>query len=500
MKAEKRYPFYRFTISLLLISLPLFLLLSCSSTIKAADGNSSLETFTEHLNSIIPKLMKRYQVPGVNIALIQEGRLVWSEAYGYADLAKNREMQTGTICRVESISKSVTAWGVLKLVEEGIIDLDIPIQNYLVNWNLPVSDYPLENITTRMLLSHSSGMPLGTIGEEYPPEASIPSLRENLSREAIAVKQASAAFIYSNVGFNILEALIEETTNRDFSEFMAKEILMPLGMKNSSFSWKKEYKDNLPTGYDLKGKPVTAYVYPAKASGSLFSTVEDIALFVAAGMTESYFNNPGILGRKSLHSLYSVEKQDPGIYSIVADAYGFGHFLETLSNGETAAWHGGQGHGWMSHFHIFPETGAGIVILTNSQRSWPLMARILKQWSIWNQVKPVKMSRISYGVDALWALSVLMILFLLVWLYRFLRDIRINKRKFSFLLKNFHLPVFLQFIAGIIIIAVLIWCAFQPYLLVTSVFPGVSSWAGIVFLLFGVILSLTALFPKIKTY
>ena len=118
---------------------------------------NSLEKFTAHLDDYIPALMQDYSIPGVSIALIQEGQTVWSNAYGYADIETERSMTTDTYCRVESISKSVTAWAIMKLVEQGLVELDRPVKEYIKSWEFPKSDFSVDQVTVRELLSHTSG-------------------------------------------------------------------------------------------------------------------------------------------------------------------------------------------------------------------------------------------------------------------------------------------------------------------------------------------------------
>ena len=227
----------------------LFILLTISFTVviipskifstKDIVEHASLEKFTDHLDERIPALMKDYDIPGVNIALVKRGKTVWLKAYGYADLEHNRKMTLDAVCRVESISKSVTALGVIRLVEQGLIGLDDPVQRYLGNWKLPDSEYDKDEITVRKLLSHNAGMPLGAIGPEveYAPLSPMPSLREFLTQEARLVRQPGSGFSYSNTGFNLLELLIEEVSGRKFAYYMMEEVLIPLGMRHSDFCW-----------------------------------------------------------------------------------------------------------------------------------------------------------------------------------------------------------------------------------------------------------------------
>ncbi len=355
-----------------------------STTQYKVEKQTSLESFTAYLDERIPALMKGYDIPGVNIALVKKGRMVWSKAYGYADLEAGRKMTTDTYCRVESISKSVTAWGVVKLLEQGKIELDKPVKLYIINWEFPESDYSTGKVTIRQLLSHTAGMPLGTIGVRYSPKEDVPSLEESLSKDAVLKQEPGLSFSYSNTGFNLLELLIEEVTGHDFAEYMAEEVLNPLGMHHSGFTWSEEWEPPVPIGYDLDGNPVPVYVYPDKASGGLFATVEDIATFITAGMINFSPRGHEVLDAQSINKLYTPTVEIPGLYGLAFDSYGLGHFIESLPNDRKAVSHGGQGSGWMTHFHSVPETGDGIVILTNSQRSWPLIAHILSDWAEWN--------------------------------------------------------------------------------------------------------------------
>ncbi|MBW6464517.1 MAG: beta-lactamase family protein, partial [Firmicutes bacterium] len=357
----------------------------------------SLDYFTTQLDQRIPTLMKTYNIPGVAIALIHEGETEWVEAYGYADVESGRLMTTDTPCRVQSISKSLTAWGIMKLVEEGQIDLDAPAQEYLGDWRFPPSNFQTDAITVRQLLSLSGGMPLGDVLTTYSPYEETPPLENVLFKDAVAISEPGSRFYYSNVSINMLELIIEKVTGRDFAEYMSDVILLPLDMSRSSFNWRSNFYPPVPVGYDLSGSPKAVYIYPEKASGGLFASVEDIAAFVAAGMTGKYIKTHGVLQAETIELLYQPEINISGFYSLAFDAYGLGHLIEYLPGGTLAVSHGGQGSGVMSHYHSIPEEGAGIVILTNSQRSWPFFAYILTGWAKWLGYPSIGFGRIILG-------------------------------------------------------------------------------------------------------
>lgn len=456
----------------------------------------TVATFTGHLDARIQRLMSRYDVPGLGIALIRGGEVVWQEAYG--TIGSGRPLSRNTVFRAESISKSVTAWGVLSLAERGRIDLDAPVSRYLGDFRLPDSPYGQEKVTVRRLLSGDAGMVLGPVGPsvEYEPGAPRPSLQEALTQTVGMNREPGAGFEYSNVGFNLLELVVENVSGRPFAEYMAKEVLEPLGMRDSSYEWNRNIAERLAAGHDLRGRRVPAYVYSEKGSGGLFTTVRDIAAFVRAGIRALGEDGADVLTTESVKALYGESAGIQGLFGMAADAYGFGHFVERLSDGRRAVWHGGQGHGWMTHFHSVPESGDGIVILTNTQRSWPLISIILADWSRWSGFKPVKFSRVRYGVAGMWILVGILAgatLYLGGNLASGLVRGRLRFAPFSFTSLVGRVA---RAAAGVAGIAAMVWAASQPYLMVTSLFPGPAERAGGAVLAVSAVLLASSLFVQ----
>lgn len=482
----------------LLISFVALISVSKFYSISKVKEYASLEEFITYMDERIPILMNDYDIPGVCIALIQKGQITWTKAYGYADIEKGRKMTTDTYCRVESISKSVTAWAVMQLVEQGKIGLDKPVKHYIKNWEFPESEFSEEKITVRQLLTNTAGMPLGDIFERYSPEDQIPSLKESLTKQAVLIQEPGVSFLYSNTGYNLLELLIEEVTGRNYAEYMEKEVLIPLGMYNSSFDWSKELKPAVPVGYDTKGNPISVYVYPEKASGGLFASVEDIAAFVAAGMPSYFYTDHRVLTSESINKLYTPMVEKPGIYDLVFDSYGLGYYIETLENGKQSVANGGQGGGVMTFFQAVPETGDGIVILTNSQRSWPFFGYILSDWARWSGFKTIGMGKIIWAQKALWTLIASFWIIMLWGVCRIAKGVISGKRRFSPLSKKSHRIHLAQSGLAIIILIGLLWCINQDYLFISSIFPIASGWLGFSFFIFAVILLLSALFPGIE--
>jgi CubicO group peptidase (beta-lactamase class C family) len=437
--------------------------------------HSPTAEFAAFLNLRVPKLMELYEIPGVNMALVRDGQIVYTSAYGYSNQQSGRKMTVDMPMRVQSISKSVTAWAVLRLVGEGKLTLEDPAEEYLQGWKLPASDYPPDGVTVKRLLSHTAGMPLGDVFTLYSPDEAVPSLKESLTQSAILFQMPGKAFSYSNVGYNLLELMIEEVTGRDFAEYMKNEVLCPLGMYHSDFEWNEGFLTSAPLGYTLDGNPVYPYRYPERASGGLIATAEDIARFCIAGMPN--YSRQQVLTRPAIEQLYYAQTESLGIYRAVFDAYGFGYYTEELSDGKLAVSHGGQGTGWMSHFHAVPETGDAIVILTNSQRSWPFISSLLNAWARWCGFSPPGMTHILLGECFLWGVVGLIAAITLCLVAYIIRKVAKGNLRFIPMQQSgmkrsriFKMGISLS------ILAILWWAFCQRYLFLTTVFPVSSMW------------------------
>lgn len=459
-------------------------------------NNENTKAFTVRLENRIPDLMQRFKIPGAAVAVIDDGTVIWMQAFGYADLETNRRMTVDTYFRVESISKPVTAWAVMHLVEEGQVELESPVTQYIQNWEFPESLYAWEEVTVGRLLSQTSGLPLGNIYGRYSPEAERPDLRQSLTEEAQLVREAGEAFLYSNTGYNLLELMVEEVTGQSFSSYLESQILVPLGMHQSSFNWSSDIKSTIARGYTIAGEAVPDHVYAGKASGGLFSTIGDIASFVASGMLDADTTLQDVLKPETLRQMYAPATARPGIYGLVFDAYGLGHFIEELPNGHRAVSHGGQGYGWMTHFHSVPASGDGLVILTNSQRSWPFFGHLLREWSAWSGNPGIGMQRIITGTRIIWAFNILLIA-AACWLAgRVLFGWVSGSRSFKPFSKKFGWIRSLQLGLALSILAALIWSMQQNYLFIVSVFPSASVWLGVALGALSLAMILTAIWPS----
>jgi D-alanyl-D-alanine carboxypeptidase len=151
------------------------------------------------------------------LAVIHEGEIVWQGAYGLADREAVQPMRTDTVFQAASISKPVTSWAVLRLVEEGCVDLDAPAARYLTRWELPQTGFDADAVTVRRLLSHSAGL-ASAVYSDLPPGAPVPPIEVMLEGNGHPDEAAhlghppGSQFVYANPGYAVLELLVEEVT------------------------------------------------------------------------------------------------------------------------------------------------------------------------------------------------------------------------------------------------------------------------------------------------
>jgi CubicO group peptidase (beta-lactamase class C family) len=443
------------------------------SAVLAQDGATPVTT---RLSQTATARIASDGVAGAVIVLLRNGEAVWSGVFGMADPERGVPMAEEALFRVESLSKPVTAWAAMRLAETGRLDLDAPATDCLRRWQSPEGTPPF---TARQLLSHTAGIGLGDFTERHAPDTERPGLPDHLERDFEMIATPGARFAYSDTGYNLLELVFEDCAGEDFAAILTREVFEPLGMVTASYDWPGP---DMPIGHDLRGRPVAPYLYPGRGSGGVFATADDMARLAAAGMVGA---DQTVLSEAGVQSLHTTVVAVEGLFGFAADGYALGHFTETLSDGRQAVWHGGQGHGWMSHMHLVPETGDGIVILSNSQRAWPLFAAILRDWSASLGVAPVGMTRVLLAETAA---RVGIALGLLVGAFVIWIASRPGRRPWS-----------ARGMAGGVAAALILWplwAAAQEYLFVFSILPGLWPWLGATSGLAGVGLAALALAPE----
>lgn len=338
----------------------------------------------------MPSLLEGSSVPGAAVALIRNGEVVWTEGFGWADVAGKIGVSPETIFNVGSLSKTPTAWAVMQLVQQGKIGLDQPIDPYLTRWHLPPSAFDSKQVTVRRLLSHTSGISNHDY-HGWDPASPLPPIEDSLAGktgtgQVQIVYQPGSEHRYSGANYAILELLLEEQSGKHFEDYMQSHIFRPLHMNHTQYGLPSADKNVMATPYDSLGKPLPILRYNELAAAGLTTNVHDLASFAAAGLSAG---KAGAQGRGVLTPNTVQEMQTAVAGTKWADRdpygpdpqYGLGYTVRPSQfAGHTGVGHGGSNNGWKSLIQIIPETKDGIVIMTNSSNGSAVIASVLCEW------------------------------------------------------------------------------------------------------------------------
>ena len=339
------------------------------------DNVENLDDLKLEFEEKIPKLLKKYRATGVGVALISNYKINWLQSFGYSDIESEKLIDTNsTYFQLASISKTMATWAVMNLWENGSIDLDAPVNTYLTRFQLESDTYNVDLVTPRRLLSHTAGTSLhGFAGIE--PDAELPSIEEVLS-DIELLYEPGTAWTYSGGGFTILQLLIEEVSGIQYSDYLEQEIFQPLGLDIRA-NWDIDIHNNTAKSYNHFYNPQPNYVFTELAAAGHYSTIEQLAQFAMAEMKGSNGELPGrgVLEPATIELMQTVVQNVDETSEI-----GLGHFIQVQDNGDKYIFHSGDNRGFHAFFGILPQSGDGIVVVTNSDTGINIRKALTDSW------------------------------------------------------------------------------------------------------------------------
>ena len=228
----------------------------------ARSADAFLESLIAHWEAGIPKWLQESKMPAVSIAVVRDGRLAWRRAFGVKDTGTNEPVDVDSLFAACSDTKPVFAYGVMKLAEKGVLNLDTPLVKYTSR--RVTSDPRVDLITARHVLTHTTGFPNWRQGAELPIQFA-----------------PGSQYQYSGEGFSYLQSVVEELTGKSFERFMLDNILKPLGMNSSRITWDLKSVGQIAKPHDETGK---RYAGKFSTPGTAAEQAEGIARYGAAAM------------------------------------------------------------------------------------------------------------------------------------------------------------------------------------------------------------------------
>lgn len=324
-----------------------------------SEERGSKETSDQDIDAFIANLMAEKQIPGLSLAVVRDGKLIKTQAYGQINRSLNVRARPSSIFPIASVSKPFTATAVMLLVQDGLINLDEPISRYL-------ADTPThwQTITVRHLLTHTSGLSKAVYDKNIRDLTTLKGFF-NAAKDNPLMFEPGESWTYSNTNYNLAALLIETVSEQPFGAFMKNRIFEPLGMTNTDAIRASYQFNNFATGYfsdnhnNLQPHALARFFKPKfvpifYGSGSITSTATDLARWDIA---------------MQKGELLTAESQEAMAQPVVMNSdrtfqYGLGWFVEH-QQGHSIISHGGNLGGFSTSISRFPKDKLTIVVLTN---------------------------------------------------------------------------------------------------------------------------------------
>jgi CubicO group peptidase (beta-lactamase class C family) len=336
---------------------------SCSLMPRVAgaahgQSSSSWRAAVTELENLIPQLMAEAKVPGLGIALVNGGRLVWRRGFGVRDASSKTPVDNDTVFEAASMSKPPFAYVVLKLCEKGRLDLDSPLTKYTWERFLP-NDPRLDLITARQVLSHTSGFQNWRSNQEPLKIHFTPGER----------------YMYSGEGYSYLQSVVAHITGQPLDVYMKANLFVPFDMTSSDFTMTAKLRRHAARPHDEKGPPLDLNTPTGEsiarygAAGGLSTTPSDYARFIIEVVSPKA-SDPFRLTKASLD-----DRLRPHVK--VNDAMGSSWALGWQVQKTGAINHGGHNRGFQCHAVASAATRSGFVVMTNGEAGASLLEKLL---------------------------------------------------------------------------------------------------------------------------
>ena len=363
LKVKKRHLF----LTVVIFAIVCFFINGCKIDPKIhdefyrSDMNSDIRSEFLEFQNIIPDIMKKRKVPGAALAVVDTNGIIWSAAFGYTDYDKKTPITPDTVFSIQSMSKTFTATAVMRAVQDGLVDMDTPISQYIPGFkiNSRYEHRPEDVMTIRHLLTHTAGFvheaPIGNnINAACPSfESHVKSISDTWLRCKVG-----ESWNYSNLGIDLAAYILQVESNKLISEYMQGKIFGPLGMVNSSVDLDViRNHPNRAIGHRKHFKELE--LIPMLGAGGVYTSANDLAKFIQLFLNDGRINGQTILDNSSLEIMYAP--------LTINNNFGTGVYIVKSNNGHIYINHGGGGFGFSTFMIWYPEYGIGGLVLANSE-------------------------------------------------------------------------------------------------------------------------------------
>ena len=318
----------------------------------------------EAVRERIEQLVAKGTDPSLAVAVARSGEIIWEEGFGYANREQNISATEHTVYNVSSVSKPITATGLMVLVERGLIELDGSVNAYLTDSKLhSCVGEVTEAATIRGLANHTAGLPnhfLFVYGDQ--PLDPLP-MEEIILRHGNLVSVPGERWLFSNLGYGVLGEIISAQSGKSFEEFMREEVFLPLGMSNTSVGIDPGLAEHQAVQYNSDLVALPARTYDTPAALGIYSSAHDLIRFAMFHLKDQLPDQKAIINEAALDEM---QRPTAAPYSA---GYGIGWFIIDGKDGLRRVSHSGATAGASANLVLLPEEDVAVVVLSNTSSS-----------------------------------------------------------------------------------------------------------------------------------
>ncbi len=374
-----------------LVALSLLIVgLSSGDIFAQQKQDTSIVADIDSLEATVDSLLQENNIPGAGIALVHKDSVIWSGGIGYADYEDENPVTVDHLFRVGSVSKTFVAMGIMKLVEEGKLSLNDKVQELVPNIEIKNPWKETDPVRVKHLLEHTAGFDDMHFSEFYntqhDPNISLEKALSINPKSRVVRWRPGTRYSYSNPGYAVAGHIIEEVTGQPYEDYLRRSILIPLGMRQSSFAYSDSVKETLATGYKGEYDPVEYQHIYLRPAGMLHSSPADMAKFVQLLLNDGSFDGQELIRDSLLNRMENTETTLAAKHGFTK-GYGLG-----ITHSEMAGYpnlnHAGGIDGFVAQYMYFPEYELGYVLLLNSSNGFGDIREAITKFLLQNVKKP----------------------------------------------------------------------------------------------------------------
>src|SRR5581483_5624066 len=313
---------------------------------------------------VIRQVMAEKNVPSVSVAVAKGGKIVWEEAFGWADREKRIRATPDTMYSLASISKPFTATALMRLVEQGKIDLDKPVNEYLGASKLTGLAADASLATVRRVLSHTAGLPYHYHFFYNNESEGPPSMDDSIAHYGLVVTPPGEAYEYSNLGYGIIDYIISRVSGRSYDDYMRNEVFLPLGLTHTSVDIGPGLESFAAQRYDFQQRPIPFYTFDHRGGSAIYASAHDLLRFAMFHLKDRLPDQQPIVKESTIDLMHQTAT--PPVPGQPGLGYGLGWITKADDHGYRVVYHTGGMPGVSTAFVLFPSEDLAVVVLTNS--------------------------------------------------------------------------------------------------------------------------------------